>query len=319
MGVEYKDYYKLLGVERGATKDEISKAFKKLARKYHPDLNPGNKEAEEKFKDINEAYEVLKDEEKRKMYDQLGPNWKDGQNFQGAPGFENYHMNFGGGSGRGMSFDGSSFSDFFETLFGGGGLGGQSRGTKSSYGNDPFSGFSSAPRRGRDIEANLDLTLEEATKGGQKTLSLNTGKGQRSLEVKIPAGVKDGIRIRLAGQGEAGQGGNGDLYLKVHYRPHPVFAVEGVNIVYELNLAPWEAALGARLRIPTLEGAVEMTIPAGSSGGKKMRLRGKGLGAPAARGDEFVKINIRVPEKTTSEEKKLWEELAKVSSFNARQ
>jgi curved DNA-binding protein len=321
MGVEYKDYYKLLGVSRNASQDELSKAYKKLARKYHPDLNSGDKNAENKFKDLNEAYEVLKDEEKRKLYDQLGPNWQHGQNFQRPPGFENFNFNnynnmenMGGGS-----FDASSFSDFFETLFGGGGMGGASGRGGQSFGPDPFGNYSRKTRRGKDVEAELALSLEEAYRGGRKTISLTTSQGKKSLEVNIPAGVKEGARIRLAGQGETGASGqNGDLYLRVRLQPHPDFALEQNNLVYDLAIAPWEAALGATLRVPTLEGHVEISIPPGSSSGKKLRLRGRGLGSGAAKGDEYIRISIRVPEKPSEREKELWEKLAETSNFKAR-
>ena len=316
MGVEYKDYYKILGVSRNAAKDEIGKAYKKLARKYHPDLNPNNKDAEEKFKGINEAYEVLKDPEKRKLYDQLGSNWQHGQNFQQPPGFDGFsYGGMGGMGGGGANFDSSSFSDFFETLFGGGG-GGRSQG----FGPDPFGNFSRKARRGRDIESELGLTLEEAYHGGRKTISLNTAHGQKALEVNIPAGIKEGARIRLAGQGDPAVGGQpGDLYLRIKLLPHQSFAVEQNNLIYELSLAPWEAALGVKLRVPTLDGEVEIAVPPGSSTGKKLRLRGRGLGNGASKGDEYVRINVRVPEKTTEEEKKLWEQLAEFSTFKARQ
>lgn len=324
MGVEYKDYYKLLGVSRNASKDELSKAYKKLARKYHPDLNSGDKDAESKFKDINEAYEVLKDEEKRKLYDQLGPNWQHGQNFQRPPGFENAtynaygNMNMGGMGGG--SFNASSFSDFFETLFGGaGGMSGGMGGQGQSFGPDPFGNFGRKARRGKDVEAELALSLEEAYRGGRKTISLTTSQGNKSLEVNIPAGVKEGARIRLAGQGETGMSGqNGDLYLKVRLQPHKDFALEQNNLVYDLNLSPWEAALGAKLRVPTLEGEVEINVPPGSSSGKKLRLRGRGLGSGASKGDEYIRIGIRVPDKPSDEEKELWEKLAETSQFKAR-
>ena len=187
MAVEYKDYYKLLGVERSAGADEIARAYKKLARKYHPDLNPGNKQAEDKFKDINEAYEVLKDPEKRRMYDQLGPNWQHGQQFQGAPGFENMHFSF-----NGQNFDGAGFSDFFETLFGGRG---------SRFGGDPFGGFrQQQPRRGRDVEAELPLTLEEVARGGRRSVNLQTAFGPKTLEVNVPSGIREGAKLRLGGR-----------------------------------------------------------------------------------------------------------------------
>lgn len=302
-------------MERNAGKDELSKAFKKLARKYHPDMNPDNKEAEEKFKDINEAYEVLKDDEKRKLYDQLGPNWQHGQNFQQPPGFENF--NFGGGSGfQGAQFGGfggSGFSDFFETLFGGAGRG-------QGFGPDPFSSFTRRPQRGRDVEAELGLTLEEAYAGGKKSVSVSSpSSGSKSLEINIPAGVKEGARIRLAGQGDPAPGGaSGDLYLRVKLLPHKHFSLEGNNVLYDLGLAPWEAALGVKVRVPTLDKEVELSVPAGSGSGKCFRLRGKGLGSSGAKGDQYVRLNIKMPDKLEPEEKELWEKLAEVSKFKAR-
>lgn len=314
MAVAYKDYYKLLGVERGASKDEISKAYKKLARKYHPDLNPGDSSAEERFKDINEAYEVLKDDEKRRLYDQLGPNWKDGQQFQGGPGFENFHFDFGSG-GNGASFGGGDFSDFFETLFGGARRGG-------NFGADPFGSFSSGSgrsRRGRDVEAELAITLEEARRGGEKTFTLSGGSDSpRTLKVNIPTGIHDGAKLRLAGQGRPGTPA-GDLFLTIRYAPHPVFQVDGKDITCDVSVTPWDAVLGAKVRVPTLEGQVELNIPAGSSSGRKLRLKGKGLGPENARGDEFVRVAIRVPDpaKLTAHQKALWETLAQAMKENA--
>jgi len=326
MSVEYKDYYKILGVSKTASQDEISKAFKKLARKYHPDLNPNNPEAEAKFKEANEANEVLKDPEKRKLYDQLGPNWQQGQNFQPPPGFENMRFRFsqGGGPGAG-GFGGGGFSDFFETLFGGGmgGMGGQHGG----FGG--FGGFQQRPRRGQDAEVSYEIGLEEAYRGGPQSVSLQEqgfgpdGRPQmqtRTLKVNIPPGIKDGQKIRLSGQGGAGGAGgeSGDLYLKVRLRPHPEFKVKDDNVVYDLKLAPWEAVLGATVRVPTLDGAVEMKIPAGVGSGAKLRVRGKGLGPAGRRGDQFVRIMIQSPKELTPEERGLWEELAKTSRFSAR-
>ncbi len=302
MSVEYKDYYKILGVDRKASHDEISKAFKKLARKYHPDLNPGDKNAEDKFKELNEAYEVLKDEEKRRMYDQLGPDWQNGQQFQGGPGFENFQFNFGGDFGGGGS---SGFSDFFETLFGGRGRG------ASGFGPDPFGNFSGRQARGRDVEAELSISLEDALKGGSRQISLQTSDGPKTLNVTIPAGVREGARLRLSGQGGSAAGGQpGDLYLRISFLPHALFRVEGDTIVYDLPLTPWQAALGDKVRVPTLEGTVELSIPPGTSSGRKMRLRGKGLGAAGNRGDEMVNISIKIPAKMTAEQKERWEALA---------
>ncbi len=339
MSVEYKDYYKMLGVSKSATQDEISKAYKKLARKYHPDLNPSDKKAEDKFKEINEANEVLKDPEKRKLYDQLGPNWQHGQNFQPPPGFENIRFHFGGGPGGagGGGFDATGFSDFFETLFGGAARG-QAGGRPGGFGGDFFGaggaggpgagragGFGPRPRRGQDSEAVLELTLEEAFKGGAKTLTLqeqSLGEPPRTktLNVNIPAGVKDGAKIRLAGQGNAGMAGgpSGDLYLRLRILPHHRFYLDGANVVVDLPLTPWEAALGATVRVPTLEGEVEVKVPPGAHSGRKMRIPGRGLGSGAKRGDQIVRVMIRTPENLSPEERELWEALAKTSSFQAR-
>jgi curved DNA-binding protein len=301
MGVEYKDYYKILGVDRKASHADIAKAFKKLARKYHPDLNPGDKKAEENFKELNEAYEVLKDEEKRRLYDQLGPNWQHGQQFQGGASSENFQFNFGG---SGFSSGSGGFSDFFETLFGG---------RSGGFGPDPFGGFSARQARGRDAEAECAISLEDALKGGSRQISLKTPDGPKTLNVTIPAGVREGARLRLAGQGSASMGGNnqpGDLYLRIVFSPHPLFRLEGDNIVYELSLLPWQAVLGAKMRVPTLEGEVELSVPAGTGSGRRMRLKGKGLGQAGKRGDEFVSISIRSPEKLTPRQRELWEALA---------
>jgi curved DNA-binding protein len=309
MPVRYKDYYEILGVPRTASEADIKKAFRKLARQYHPDVAKNKKQAEEKFKEVNEAYEVLKDPEKRKLYDQLGHNWKHGQQFQGAPGFENMHYTFNGG-------DASGFSDFFEMIFGQAARGG---GRAGSFGPDPFGAFSARQRRGRDAEAEFAISLEDAVKGGRRTLSFNGPGGERTLEVNIPAGIREGAKLRLAGQGNPAPGGGtpGDLFLHIRFAPHPYFQVVGDDLLCDLPLAPWEAALGAKVRVPTLEGEVELNVPAGSSSGRKFRLRGKGMGG-AARGDLLARVQIVLPEKTTEREEKLWEELAAASSFKAR-
>lgn len=313
MAVSYKDYYKLLGVERGAKTEDISKAYKKLARKYHPDLNPGDKQSEEKFKEINEAYEVLKDPEKRKLYDQLGPDWQHGQQFQGEPGYENVHFTF-----NGKSFDGSGFSDFFETLFGNAaGGGGGSRGAQ--FGPDPFGGFSARQRRGRDVEAELPLSLEEVARGGRRTVTLQMPQGPKTLEVNVPAGIRDGAKLRLAGQGDPAPGGTpGDLFLRVRYLPHHLFKVDGDSLQCDVWLAPWEATLGAKVPVPTLEGQVELTIPPGSSSGRKFRLRGKGMGSGVNRGDLLARVMIKAPAKLSAAERELWQKLADASTFKAR-
>lgn len=304
-----KDYYKVLGVPRGASKDEIAKAYKQLARKYHPDLNANDKVAEEKFKDVSEAYEVLKDDEKRKMYDHLGSNWQQGQQFQGGP--------FGGFGGQG-GFGGADFGDIFGGMFGGGGgFGGQQFGGQFGGQRRP------RPRKGRDVEAELRLRLEEIYHGGRREITLQSASGPRTLQVNIPAGIRDGGKIRLSGQGDAGTNGGpaGDLYIQISYAAHALFTVDGSDITYEVPLAPWEAVLGTKVRVPTLdsEGSeVEIGIAAGSSSGRKLRLRGKGLGAPDKRGDLFVRISVKVPSELTDQERELWQALAEASSFNPR-
>ncbi|MBT8762315.1 J domain-containing protein [Desulfohalobiaceae bacterium Ax17] len=321
--MEYKDYYKILGVDKNASKEEISKAFKKLAKKYHPDLNPDNPEAESKFKEINEAYEVLKDPEKRKLYDSLGPNWQHGQNFQPPPGYENIRFEFGG---QGADFDLGGFSEFFKAFFGGAGA---DFGSGSGFRQTSFTGGGFAAR-GQDAEATIELTLEEAYRGGQKSISLQeqvVGPDgvprlqRKTLQVNIPAGIKDGSKIRLAGQGSPGLGGGpaGDLYLKVKILPHTQFKLDGNNVIYDLPLAPWEAVLGARVRVPTLEGQVELRIPPGISSGQKLRIKGKGLGRGARKGDQLVRIVIKSPKSLSPREKELWEKLARESNFNPRQ
>ncbi len=359
MSVKYKDYYDIIGVKRQASQEEISKAYKKLARKYHPDLNPDNKEAEEKFKEMSEAYEVLKDPEKRKLYDSLGPNWQSGQDFRPPPGQEQFHFTFrpGAGSRGAGGFSAGGFSDFFEFLFGGaagagGGPGGFSQGGPGagrggggggqggfedifgSFGGGAPGGHRGAyagrrPSRGADAEAKLELTLEEAYRGGVKTLTLQEqvmGEGggpqlaTKTLSVNIPPRIKDGARIRLAGQGNPGPGGGepGDLYLKIRILPHARFKLEGENIILDLPLAPWEAALGATIRVETLDGPVDLAVPPGSSSGQKLRLRGRGLGGPKNPGDLYVRLMIRAPKAASDAERDLWNELAKVTGFSPR-
>ena len=323
MSVEYKDYYQVLGVSRTASQDEIAKSYKKLARKYHPDLNQSGKEAaEEKFKEINEAYEVLRDEEKRRMYDQLGSNWQHGQQFQGAPGFEHFNFNFGNAKG-GQTFTGggSGFSDFFDMLFGGLGGGGGRPGAQMHFGADPFSGFAGFAGgrdkhgiRGQDVEANVTITLEEAYKGGRKAVTVQSHNGQRTLDFSIPAGIREGARIRLTGQGEPGMGEGkpGDLYLRVQLAAHPKFKVDGNDVLYDLELRPWEAALGVTVRIPTLDGEVDLAIAPGTSSDRKLRLRGKGLGGGPnkSKGDHIIRLIIRMPEKINDAQRELWNALA---------
>ena len=315
MSVSYKDYYKTLNVDRKADGDTIQKAFRKLARIYHPDVNqePG---AEEKFKELNEAYEVLKDPEKRARYDSLGANWQSGDPFAG---FRNAHGRsgnpFGGNPGAG-GFGGGNFSDFFETLFGGAGFG------DAHGGYSPFGGGKPPPQKGEDLQVNITINLADAYHGATRTLNLTSGDGQKkSYQIKIPAGATEGMKIRLSGQGKVGLNGvpNGDLFLKVSLEKHPLFTVDGKNLNATANIAPWEAALGAKIEVPTLDGMVTMTVPAGAQTGQKMRLKGKGFPHKQNRGDLYVTLNLVMPDSLTDAEKKLFEKLAKTSRFNPRQ
>jgi len=315
MAVKFKDYYEVLGVPRGASEDEIRKTYRQLARKYHPDVNPNDKSAEEKFKEINEAYEVLSDADKRKRYDELGANWKSGADFTPPPGARNGRVNFTDfADGFGGARSASDFSDFFESLFGGRG-----------------SARSSADFRmpAQDIEAEISLTLEEAHRGVKRNITLQSSGTDRmkSTEVTIPPGVREGTVIRLAGQGEPGANGGppGDLYLHVRIEPHPLFETVGdADVQIEFPVAPWEAALGAKVTVPTLDGPVEMKIPAGTQGGKRLRLRGQGLPTRinqrrGGRGDQYVKIKIVIPPKLTAKEKDLFEKLGAESHFDPRE
>ncbi len=301
--MEYHDYYKTLGVERTASDDEIKKAYRRLARKYHPDVSK-EKDAETRFKEVNEAYEVLKDKEKRQAFDQLGANWKQGQDFRPPPGWENMggmHGGFGGAQAGG----GSGFSDFFESIFGG--LGG----AQAAGGWNGTSGFNRA-QKGADAHGRVDVTLEEAYKGSSRNISLSSGK---QISVRIPAGVTDGQKIRLAGQGGPGAGGgpNGDLFLEVHILPHRRFRLDGNTVSLDVPIAPWEAAMGAKIQVPTLGGKVEINIPKGSQSGRKLRLKGKGLKG----GDLFLVLQIHLPDSSDSKVSECMEQL-KQTGFNPR-
>jgi curved DNA-binding protein len=342
MPVEFKDYYKVLGVERTASSDEIRKAFRKLARIYHPDVAKDKKRAEEKFKEINEAYEVLGDAEKRKKYDELGADWKNG-GAQPGRGGQSYRTHTwrsgdGGGGSEGFEFGGTGFSDFFEQFFGGGGkFGGRGQG-----------GFAEPEAEtGADVEAVLMVTLEEAMKGAIRPITLRRsapcpdchgtgvkgrqacptcgGSGQVAVtdnfKVKIPAGVRDGQRVRVAGQGEPGAGGGprGSLYLRVRMASHPDFRVEGGDLYYDLDLAPWESALGAQVAVPLLTGSLSIKIPPGTQNGQRLRLKGRGLPGPGKEsGDLYVVARLQMPKEISEADKGLWEQLARQSSFNPR-
>jgi len=320
MGLEFKDYYKILGVPREAGGDDIKKAFRKLARQYHPDTAKDKKSAEEKFKEINEAYEVLGDREKRQRYDQLGPNWQQGPEFrQPPPGAGGTWRRAGspggfGGAGEDFEFGGTGFSDFFEHLFGARGRAGQGGFAPGGFGGFPGAEQEIGPRHGRDLESDLLVTLEEASNGAERLLSLRQrDRGTtETLKVKIPAGVSDGQRIRVAGKGEPGAAGGqpGDLYLTVRLQKHPDFRVEGSDLYYELELAPWEAALGTKKNVPTLQKAVAVKVPPGAGTGQQLRL--KGLGLPkrdGARGDLYAVVSVQVPPAKSAAQKKLWEQL----------
>jgi curved DNA-binding protein len=319
MAVKFRDYYEVLGTPRTATQEEIQRAYRKLARKYHPDVNKAA-DAEEKFKELNEAYEVLKDPDKRQKYDQLGANWKTGQDFRPPPGWES-HYDFGRGGGQSEYQWGSTtgFSDFFESLFGG------QRRQYSGPGRGPI--WSQA---GADQEATIRISLDEAYHGATKSVTLQsqtvTPHGQlsiqeKSYEVKIPTGILSGQRIRLSGQGGEGTGGGprGDLYLKVDIDPHPHFRLEGRDIYVDLPVTPWEAVLGAEVQINTPSGPVTLKVPKGTQSGQKLRLRGRGMPNPkGTAGNLYAVVSIAVPKTPSDRELELFEELQSASSFNPR-
>ncbi len=336
MAVTYRDYYATLGVPRTATAEEIKKAHRKLVRQSHPDLNPDDKAAEATFKEVQEAYEVLSDPKNRERYDRLGMNWREGAEFRPPPNSQEQRgdsnadadFDFAGFGGTG------GFSDFFESMFAGRRNGGRSGATFQM--------------RGDDLEVEVPITLEEAHRGTSRSLSLQIeeacpecggagtvggkrcptcrGRGTRpakkSLVVNIPPGVRSGTVLRLAGQGGAGVGGAppGDVLVHVRLLTHPRFTLQGSDdLLLVLPVAPWEAVLGTRVSVETLEGKVELTIPPGSQSGRKFRLRGQGLRRRrGGNGDLYVQIQVMVPTRPTSEEKELFERLASVSKFNPR-
>jgi len=311
--VEFKDYYEIMGVARDASADDIKRAYRRLARKYHPDVSK-EKNAEERFKEIGEAYEVLKDSEKRAAYDQLGKQ-PAGEEFRPPP---DWHFDFesdprrGGGGGAG-----GIHSDFFDTLFGGLGGGRGGRGGRTTFRS-----------RGVDTSAQVDITLEEAFQGANRTLSVQRierdkdGRAKprtQQLNVKIPAGVADGQQIRVAAQGEPGIGGDepGDLFLQIHIVPHRWFRLEGRDVWLDLPVTPWEVALGETVRVPTLAGRVDLKIPKGSQTDRQLRLKERGLpGKP--RGDQFVVLKIVAPAADTPEREALYKELAAAAPMNPR-
>jgi DnaJ-class molecular chaperone len=323
MSVKFRDYYEVLGVKRDATEDQIRQAFRRLARKYHPDVNPTDKGAEDKFKEINEAYEVLSDKEKRKRYDRLGANWRDGAEFSPPPGWVAQKE-------EGEAFGGGVFSDFFEMLFGN---------EKSTTGQ--------RRKKGEYSEAEMTISLEDAHNGGIHRISIQgarpcsecagsgnlsnricpvcRGSGRvqtpRAIDVKIPPGARNGSVVKLSGYGQRGRGGGaaGDLFVKLRILPHARFTVSGDDITIEVPITPWEAVLGARIEVPTIDGKAEMKVPAGSQGGQRLRLRGQGLNKrEGGRGDQYIRLRIVVPTHPSEREKQLFKELAADSSFKPR-
>jgi curved DNA-binding protein len=320
MPAAFRDYYQTLGVERTASADEIKKAFRKLARLHHPDVAKDKKAGEIKFKEINEAYEVLSDPANRKKYDELGQHW----NQQGGPppGYE-YAQPGAANGGQEFHFEGTGFSDFFEQFFGGGGRnfggfsGGGMRGARAA-----------GPRHGQDIEGDVLVTLDEAMQGSIREISLQTADpatGQAKVEsfkVRIPRGALEGQVIRVPGKGGPGSGGGeaGHLFLRVKLASHPDFRATGADLYHDLPLAPWEAVLGTTVRVRGLDGELDVRIPAGIANGQKLRLKGRGLPKPksAERGDLYVVAEIEVPRQVGADERALWEQLAKSSTFHPR-
>ncbi|MEM6462242.1 MAG: DnaJ C-terminal domain-containing protein [Pseudomonadota bacterium] len=311
--MNFKDYYEILGLERSATQDEVKRAYRKLARKYHPDVNkePG---AEDRFKEAGEAYEVLKDPEKRAAYDQLGANWKAGQDFQAPPDW-NEGFEFSGGGFTDANETG--FSDFFETLFG--------RARASGGQHRSGHGFHA---HGQDHYARITIDLQDSYEGAARTISLQAPEVDsaghvslktRSIRVSIPKGVTEGKHIRLAGQGTpgVGQGKPGDLYLEIAFREDGRFSAEGKDVYFDLPITPWEAAMGGKVKAPTPTGVVELTIPQNAHAGQKLRLKGRGLPANPP-GDLYAVLQIAVPPAKTDEDRKLYEQMARQMNFDPR-
>ena len=308
MGLQYKDYYDILGVTRAASQDDIRKAYRKLAKRHHPDVSK-EKDSDARYREINEAYEVLKDPDKRAKYDTLGADWQQGQDFTPPPGWGN--MGGGGHVEYGGEWD--SFSDFFKTIFGGlGGFGGGGFG-------DVFNWASRSGRRvvqQRDSEVELELSLEDAARGGLHAFSLRSSGSSvsQTINVKLPRGIINGSRIRLPGKAPGG----GDIYVTLRIAPHPVFAAEGHNLTRALKIEPWQAVLGGTVAVSTLFGSVDVKIPPGIQNGQKLRLKGKGLPmrdkngvGDALNGDLYVRVEVGIPKVLTERQKELWEELAK--------
>lgn len=307
--MKFTDYYKVLGVDRDATAGEIKSAYRKLARKYHPDLNK-DVDSEDKFKEVGEAYEVLKDTEKRAAYDQLGSQWKQGQDFRPPPDWDN-----GFEFSQGSDDDAAAYSDFFESIFGR--RQGGYRSQKSGY-----------QMRGQDHHARILINIEDAYTGAKRDITFHTPQldengrvvnKEKNLRVTIPRGIQEGRHIRLAGQGMPGSGGAkaGDLYLQIGFNPHKLYKVDGRDVYLELPVAPWEAALGAKLKLPTPAGAVNLNIPEGSQSGRKMRLKGRGIPASTP-GDMFVTLRIVLPQVKTDADREIYRQMQSKLDFNPR-
>jgi DnaJ-class molecular chaperone len=336
--VEFKDYYATLGVAKTATDKELKAAYRKLARKHHPDVNPGDKGAESRFKEINEAYEVLGDPEKRRKYDELGANWRmyeqaqqRGQPFPGGSPFGGggggggeggaWTINMGGPGGyRTMSEDemhdmfgaDDPFSSFFHTFFGGAGAGGAEGRAR---------GRASRAAKGRDVESEAELTLEEAFHGAMRRVSITLGGQARSIDVRIPAGVKDGSRVRASGEGEAGSGGaaSGDLFLRVHIKPHPVFERKGDDLYVKVPIAVTTAVLGGEAQVPTISGSIRLKVPETTQQGQIFRLKGHGMpvvGKADIRGDLYATADIQLPRSLSKDQRALWEQIKRSDSHN---
>lgn len=312
--MEYKDYYKIMGLKRDASQDEVKRAYRKLARKYHPDVSKES-DAEARFKEVGEAYEVLKDPEKRAAYDQLGSNWQTGQEFRPPPDWAQGFEFHGGGF---TNADAAEFSDFFESLFGHGDFG-------QRFGQHNKRQFHA---RGEDTHARVIIDLEDAYQGANRLLTLThteigpNGQPQlkeRTLNVQIPKGVRQGQHIRLAKQGGAGIGNSehGDLYLEIEFRSHPFYHVEGKDVYMDLPIAPWEAALGATIKAPTPSGFVDLKIPPNSNAGKKLRLKGRGIPSKDA-GDLYVVLQISIPPADTEAAKTAYRQFEHAVHFNPR-
>ncbi|APR38504.1 DnaJ C-terminal domain-containing protein [Paraburkholderia sp. SOS3] len=308
--MKYKDYYATLGVERTAAQEDIKRAYRKLARKYHPDVSK-DADAEDRFKELGEAYEVLKDPEKRAAYDRMGTHWHSGEEFQPPPNWDE-GFEFRGAGDEDATHAG--LDDFFEAMFGGARTEHARRGSSRAM--------------GQDHHAKVLIDLEDAYRGAQRTISLQLpvvdARGRvslqsRTLNVSIPKGVRAGQHLRLAGQGGAavGAGPAGDLYLEIAFREHPRFRIEGADVLLDLPVAPWEAALGARVTVPTPDGWVEMSVPKGSAGGTRMRLKGKGIpGNPP--GDMYTILNIVLPPADSESAKAAYETMRKAFNFDPR-